>query len=96
MLEIRTTDTKPSFATVFLVGSPVTFHGQRLATLAAREGLGTVLPLVVCLKRAKILQRLGTCVLDVVLAPSCATVAWKVQQRPWMGSFKRVWASAIL
>jgi len=96
MLEVGATNAEPPFAAVFLVRSPVTFHGQRLRALAAREGLGAVLPLEVRLKRAEVLQRLRTWVLDVVLAPSRATVAWNVQQWSRMGSLQRVWSSAIL
>jgi len=96
MFEVGATNAEPAFAAVFLVGSPVTFHGQRLGALAAREGLGAMLPLEVRLKRAKVLERLRTWVVDVVLAPSRATVAGNVQQGSWMGSLQRVWSSAIL
>lgn len=96
MFEVGATNAEPAFAAVFLVGSPVTFHGQRLRALAAREGFRAMLPLEVRLKRAKVLQRLRTWVLDVVLAPSRATVAGNVQQRSWVGSLKRVRSSPIL
>jgi len=96
MFEVGATNAEPAFAAILLVGSPVTFHGQRLRALAARKGLGAMLPLEMRLKRSKVLQWLRTWVLDVVLAPSRATVAGNVQQRSWMGSLQRVWSSAIL
>jgi hypothetical protein len=39
VLEVRTTGAEPALATILLVGSPVTFHGQELPTLATRKRL---------------------------------------------------------
>ena len=50
VLEIRTTNAKPELSAVLLVGSPVTFDGQQLATLATCEGFHAMLPFVVSLQ----------------------------------------------
>lgn len=96
MLEIGTTDAKPALAAVLLVGSPVTFDGQQLPTLAAREGLDTVLPFVVSLKRSEVLERLGSRVLYVVLASLCAAIARNPCHHSWLRSLQRLSPSPIL
>ena len=78
VLEVRTTGAEPALATILLVGSPVTFHGQQLPALATRKRLHPVLPLVMVLQRSEVFQRLRSRVAYVVLAPFCATVAWNV------------------
>lgn len=76
VLKVGTTKAKPTLAAVFLVGAPVTFDGQRLAALAAGEGLVAVLTLVVSLEGAEVFQRFGCWVVDVVFAPFFAAIAW--------------------
>lgn len=76
VLKVGTTKAKPTLAAVFLVGSPVAFDGQRLAALAATKGLVTVLSLVMSLESAEILQWFSLRVVDVVLTPILAAIAW--------------------
>ena len=76
VLEIRTTHTNPTYTTVLLMGSPVTFHGQPLPTLATRKALQAVLPLVMGLKCSEVFQGLGSWVFYVVLTPFFTAVAW--------------------
>lgn len=96
VLEIRATKAEPTLATVLLVGAPVTLDGKGLATLAASEGLESVLALVVCLEGPKVLQWLSLWVVYVVLASFLAAVAWHAQYCPWLRPFQRVWSFAVL
>lgn len=76
VLEIGSTDTHPAAAAVLLVSPPVAFDGEALAAFPAREPLGAVLPLVMGLEGSEVLEGLGAGVVDVVLAPFFAAVAW--------------------
>lgn len=76
MLKVRAAHTKPTLATIFLVGSPVAFHSQEFSTLATHERFKSMLPLIMCLQCSKIFQGLCSWVFDIVLAPFGATVAW--------------------
>lgn len=63
------------------MGPPVAFDGEGLPTLAAHERLDTMLPLVVGLEGPKIFERLGSRVVDVVLAALRTAVARQPQHR---------------
>jgi hypothetical protein len=77
VLKIRPTSTIPNLPTVLLMGSPITFNCKCLATFPTHEGFGPMLSLVMCLEGSKIFERPCSWVLDVVLAPWCAAVAWQ-------------------
>ncbi|KAH7511550.1 hypothetical protein FEM48_ZijujUnG0004000 [Ziziphus jujuba var. spinosa] len=75
VLEIRTTNAKPSFATVLLVCPPISFHRQQLAAFPTHKGFHPMFPLAVSLQRSEIFQRLSSRVVYVVLASFCAAIA---------------------
>lgn len=77
VLKIGATNTKPELAAVLLVGAPVASDGEELGALAAGEGLGAVLALVVGLQGAEVLQGSGQRMRYVVPAPLRAAVAWQ-------------------
>jgi hypothetical protein len=79
VLEVRAADAEPELPTVLLVRAPVAAHRERLAALAALEGLDAVLALVVRLQRAEVLEGFGARVVDVVAAPGRAAVARQTQ-----------------
>lgn len=80
VLKIRPTSAKPKFPTVLLMSPPIPSNSEGFAALSASEGLQTVLPLVVGLQGAEVLERLGLGVGNVVLAPMDAAVAWELQR----------------
>lgn len=96
MLKVRAANTKPTLATIFLVGSPVAFHSQEFSTLATHERFKSMLPLIMCLQCSKIFQGLCSWVFDIVLAPFGATEAWNACHSPWLCSLQRFMSSTIL
>lgn len=82
VLEVGAADTEPELAAVLLVGSPVSPHGEGLLAVAAREGLGSVLALVVSLQCSEVLQRPRPRMRYVVPTPFCAAVAWHPNPPP--------------
>lgn len=81
MLEIRPAHAEPHFPAVLLVRPPIPSHREALAAPPAPERLRTVLPLVVRLEGAEVLQGLGSGVAYVVLAALRAAVAREPQER---------------
>lgn len=77
MLEIRPANAEPQLPAVLLMRAPIPPHGKWLSTLAAAEGLRTMLTFVVRLKCPKILQWLRSWMLYVVLAPLSTAVTWQ-------------------
>jgi hypothetical protein len=68
VLEVRATGAVPQLSAVLLVGPPVATNGKGLTAFATHEGLDSVLPLVMRLQGAEVLQWLGSRVRDVVSA----------------------------
>ena len=56
VLEVGAADAVPQFATVLLVGSPISLHRKGLTALAAHEGLDSMLPFIVSLEGPEVLQ----------------------------------------
>lgn len=56
VLEIRTTDAVPDFATVLLMGSPVSFHSKGLIAFSAEEVLYSMLSFVVGLEGSEVFE----------------------------------------
>lgn len=87
MLEIGAAGAVPELAAVLLVSAPVSLDGEGFAAgFTADKGLGAVLALVVGLKSAEVLERLGAGVVDVVLAALGAAVAREAQHCCWLRS----------
>ncbi len=68
VLEVRTTGAVPELSAVLLVGPPIATNGKGLTAFATHEGLDSMLPLVMRLQGAEVLQWLGSRVRDVVSA----------------------------
>lgn len=96
VLEVRPANAVPELSTVLLVGSPVAPDSERLATLAAHEGLDPMLALVVCLQRPEVLERLRPRVVDVVPATGCAAVAGKPEHAGRLCASQRLGAFPVL
>eukprot|EP01018_Ginkgo_biloba_P026390 Gb_38639 [translate_table: standard] len=96
MLEIGATDAKPQLTAVLLVGPPISAHGKRLAALAAREGFYPVLPLVVRLQCAEILEGFRTRVVYVIPAPLCTAVTRQAEYSRRLRSSQRLGAFSVL
>ena len=96
VLEVGAAGAVPELAAVLLVGAPVAAHGEGLAALAAHEGLDAVLPAVVRLQRAEVLERPRPRVVDVVPAPRRAAVARQPQHRRRLRAPQRLRALAVL
>lgn len=77
VFKIRATNAIPNPSAVLLMGSPIPFDGESLATFSTHEGLDTMLPLVVGLEGPKVLEMPRSWVLYVVLASWRATIAWE-------------------
>lgn len=88
VLEVRTTVAQPEPPTVLLMGPPIALNGQELAALAAHEWLHPVLPFVMSLQGAEVLEWLCARAFDVVPAPQCATIAWDAKDGPGLSSPK--------
>lgn len=89
VFEVGAADAKPELAAVLLVGPPVAAHGERLAALAAHEGLDAVLPLVMRLQGAEVFQWLRARVVNVVAASRSAAVARQAQHGRRLRSSER-------
>eukprot|EP00252_Welwitschia_mirabilis_P025804 TRINITY_DN8210_c0_g1_i1.p2 TRINITY_DN8210_c0_g1~~TRINITY_DN8210_c0_g1_i1.p2 ORF type:complete len:181 (-),score=12.74 TRINITY_DN8210_c0_g1_i1:582-1124(-) len=96
VLEIGAARAEPELSAVLLVGSPVASHGEGLAALAAREGFGSVLSLVMRLQSPEILERPRTRMVDVVAAARRAAVARQPENRRRFGPSERVRTLPVL
>ncbi len=79
MLEVGTTSAVPQLSAVLLVGPPVTSNSKCLTTFSTHEWLDSVLPLVMRLQGAEVLQWFGPRVFDIVAASLRTTVAGKAK-----------------
>jgi hypothetical protein len=96
VLELGAAEAVPEPAAVLLVRAPVALHGERLAALAAQEGLQPVLALVVRLQRPEVLERPRPRVVDVVAAPRRAAVARQPEHRRRLHAAEGLRALAVL
>jgi hypothetical protein len=79
VLEVGTTSAVPQLSAVLLVGPPVTSNSKCLTTFSTHEWLDSVLPLVMRLQGAEVLQWFGPRVFDIVAASLRTTVAGKAK-----------------
>lgn len=96
VLEVRPTVAEPKLPAVLLMGSSIALDGQELAALAARKWLHPMLPLVMSLQLAEVLEWLRARTLDVVPAPRWATMARDDTYGPGLSSPQRLWPLPIL
>lgn len=96
VFEVGAAEAVPDAAAVLLVGTPVALDGEGLGALAAREGLGAVLALVVRLQSAEVFEGTSARVLYVVFAPRRAAVARQPQHRRRLAPLQRLRTLPVL
>lgn len=96
VFEIWATAAIPKLPTILFMGSPISFDSQSFATFSAHKWLGSMLSFVVGLEGSKVLQWLGSWMVDVVLAPLSAAITWQPQHCCWLCSSQGFWALSVL